>query len=360
MNEMQLDNPLMPASGPLVGDLMKLEFMRDQGVGAVVTKTISTSAAKVPRPCIYGDRYYVMNSELWSEHSKEVWLEEILPNYEHGPGQPLIISVGYTKQDMAVLIPLLDGYADAFEVSTHYVGKDLSVIQETVRTIRRFTTKPIYMKVSPHIPDKVAFAKAVRQAGANGVAAINSLGPTLKIDPSTRSIVYGSESGFVWTSGPAIKNLALAAVYEIKQAMPDFTVIGVGGIASADDVIEFLLAGADSVQMLSAALLKGKQLYETIIKAMPSALERYGFDSMEAVKSAGLSQKLVYEKVVPQVDEDLCTSCRLCEKICPYFAITYKGKIEIDPEHCFGCHLCVSQCPVHALSAKIERSTKDE
>lgn len=345
-----LKNPLLPASGPLVGDLKKMNYLKDQGVGGMVTKTISSKAAVVPRPCIYGGKYFVMNSELWSEHPKEYWLEEVLPDYEKSEEHPLIISVGYTKEDMAELIPLLDPYADAFEVSTHYVGKDLSVIQETVRTIRRNTHKPVYMKVSPHIPDKVAFAKAVREAGATGIAAINSLGPTLKIDLATKSILYASESGYVWTSGPAIKNLALAAVYEVKQAMPDFTVIGVGGVASAEDVIEFLLAGADGVQMLSSALLRGKDLYSKIIGDLPKALERYGFGSVEEVKAHGLSNNVVYEPVTPTVNYDLCTQCRLCERICPYFAITFEGKITIDPDECFGCHLCISKCPVGALT----------
>ncbi len=216
-------------------------------------------------------------------------------------------------------------------------------------TIRSLTKKPIYMKVSPHIPDKVAFAKAVREAGASGIAAINSLGPTIKIDAKSQSIIYGSESGFVWTSGPAIKNLALAVVYEVKQAMPDFTVIGVGGVASAEDVIEFLLAGADGVQMLSAALLKGKNLYQKIIEDMPKALKQCGFESMEDVKKARLRSHVVYEKTVPYVDYDRCTKCLLCEKICPYFAITFDEKIKMDSDLCFGCHLCVSKCPVKAI-----------
>lgn len=343
-------NPLMPASGPLTGDLMKMNFLKEQGVGGMVTKTISTTRAKVPRPCIYGDRYFVMNSELWSEHSKEYWLEDVLPHYKKGKEHPLIISVGYTKEDMAVLIPLLDQYADAFEVSTHYVGKDLTEIQATVRAIRANTAKPIYMKVSPHIPDKVAFAQAVREAGATGIAAINSLGPTINIDVESRSLKYASESGFVWTSGPAIKNLALATVYEVKQAMPDFTVIGVGGVTSAEDVLEFLLAGADGVQMLSGALLKGKDLYGKIIKSLPMTLDRFGFESVEQVKASGLTKKVVYEPVPPKVDYEACTACRLCEKICPYFAITFDEKIKIDTALCFGCHLCISKCPVRALS----------
>lgn len=348
-NGLLLKNPLLPASGPLVGDLEKLNFIAGQGVGAVVTKTISTKEPQIPRPCIYGDKHYVMNSELWSEHSMETWLNEFLPNYKKPEGVPLIISVGYSKEDMEILIPLLDKYADAFEVSTHYVGTDLSVIRETVATIRKNTDKPFYMKISPHIPNPIGFAETVRDAGASGIAAINSLGPTMKIDINERKIIYGGESGFVWTSGPVIKNLALATVYKIKQAMPDFTVIGVGGVASADDVVEFLLAGASAVQMLSAAMLKGKTLYSKIINDLPKALEKYGFNSVEEIINTNLTNTVKYEPTLPQLIQEKCTECMLCEKICPYFAIEFKDKITFNPDKCFGCGLCISKCPTKAI-----------
>jgi len=132
-----LKNPLMPAAGPLVGDTEKMLFMKDAGCGAVVSKTISTKDAHIPKPCIYGDREFVMNSELWSEYPKEKWINEFLPDFvAQNDGRPLVISVGYTKEDMETLIPLLDKFADAFEVSTHYVGTDLAVVGETVAAIR--------------------------------------------------------------------------------------------------------------------------------------------------------------------------------------------------------------------------------
>ncbi|MBE0701057.1 MAG: 4Fe-4S binding protein [Acholeplasmataceae bacterium] len=344
-----LENPMMPAAGPLVGDDQKLMFMQNAGCGAIVSKTISTKDAHIPKPCIYGDRDYVMNSELWSEYPKEVWLDEFLPKYQKVKDRPLIISVGYTKEDMEILIPLFDGYADAFEVSTHYVGTDLSVIAETVRTIRTHTKKPIYMKISPHIPNPAGFAKVIKENGANGIVAINSLGPTMKIDIEKRSILYGNESGFVWTSGPVIKNLALATVYAIKQAEPSLTVIGVGGIQSADDVIEFLLAGANAVQMLSAALLKGKQLYAKIIDDLPKKLEKYGFSSVQDVIDTRLSNVVKYKRNVPTLIEEKCVQCDLCVKICPYFAIEMKDIITFDEQKCFECGLCVVKCPTHAI-----------
>lgn len=344
-----IENPLMPASGPIVGDSEKLLFLQDEGVGALVTKTISTKEPHIPRPCIYGDKQFVMNSELWSEHSYATWIKEFLPELEEKRDRPLIISVGYTQEDMEFLIPKLDKYADAFEVSTHYVGKDLSVIANTVKTIRSHTDKPVYMKISPHIPDPVAFAKAVRDAGASGLVAINSLGPTMKIDVESKSIKYAPESGFVWMSGPSIKNIALATVYTIKQAMPDFTVIGVGGIINATDVLEFLLAGADAVQMLSGALLRGKDLYKKIIDDLPKTLEKYGFDSIEDVKNTELKNPVTYTPRVPSLTIEKCTECELCVRVCPYFAIEMKDKITFDSEKCFGCGLCISKCPTKAL-----------
>ena len=344
-----LKNPLMPASGPLVGDDEKLLFMQKAGVGAVVTKTISTKLPDIPKPCIYGSNTYVQNSELWSEYSLEKWETEFLVRHHAQKDRPLIVSVGYSKEDMETLIPRLDPFADAFEVSTHYVGTNLSVIGDTVKTIRGLTDKPLYMKISPHIPDPEGFARVIRENGANGIVAINSLGPTMQINKNERAVKYGAKDGFSWTTGPVIKNLALAIVYKIKQAEPDLTVIGVGGIASGEDIIEFLLAGASAVQMLSTALIKGKHMYEKIIGELEGALEKYGFESVEDVINTTLKNTVSYTFELPKLIEDKCIECMLCEKVCPYFAIDFKERITFNPEKCTSCGLCVSKCPTDAI-----------
>lgn len=349
-----LDNPLMPASGPLVGDYKKMMCISEFGIGAMVTKTISSSAAEVPHPCIYGDKNKIMNAELWSELPPEKWIKEILPKLKCDLNMPIIVSVGYTKEDMHNLIPLLDPFADAFEISTHYVGKDLNIIGETVKEIRANTSKPIFMKISPHIPDPVAFARMVKANGANGIVAINSLGPTMIIDIHKREVLMGNDQGVVWSSGPVIKPTALAIVNKIKEALPDFTVIGVGGISTAEDIIEFLLAGADAVQMLSSALIKGKDLYEKLVNDLPKVLQKYGFSSVEEVINTRLKKgDIKFKYNYPEVDHNKCTKCGLCEKVCPYFAMEVKEKAAANKESCFGCGLCESRCPVGAIKGNL-------
>ncbi len=347
----ELSNPLMPASGPLVGDYDKIMYLVDMGIGGAVTKTISTKAAEVPRPCIIGGKDWIMNNELWSELPPEEWINNILPKLKENLNVPLIVSAGYTVEDMEYLIPKLDKFADAFEISTHYVGKDINFIAKIVKAIRKNTEKPIFMKMSPHIPDPIAFAKMAKENGANGIVAVNSLGPVMNIDLNTRSNKIGSSSGFAWVSGPVIKNLSLALVNTIRENVDDITIIGVGGIKNSDDVLEYILAGADAVQMLSSALLYGKQLYKKIVEDLPKSLQKYGFESIEDVKNHRLTKKKVsMVPNLPEVDMDKCTLCKLCEKICPYWAITIDSRVHFDPEKCFGCGLCESKCPTHAIS----------
>jgi dihydroorotate dehydrogenase (fumarate) len=345
-------NPLMPASGPLVGDSEKMILLSGMGLGGMVSKTISTKPAVVPRPCIIAGKNHIMNAELWSEHSMEAWVDTFLPQVKERVETPLLISVGYTKEDMEVLIPKLEPFADAFEVSTHYVGKDLSVIEETVRTIRSLTEKPFFMKVSPHMPDPVAFCKRVLAAGGNGVVAINSLGPTMTVDLKTRSVVMGNQTGEAWMSGPAIKPIALALIAKIKREVPECVVIGVGGIATAKDVLEFLLVGASAVQMLSAAMMEGIGLYKKILDDLPKVLKEYGFNSVQEVIDTPLVlQEMVYEPTLPVVDMGNCVLCNKCVKACPYLASEERNKsIVFNEKLCFGCRLCESLCPKGAIS----------
>lgn len=347
-----LENPILPGSGPIGGTAEKLNVLADMGLGALVTKTITTHEPVLMRPFIYGEKNYIMNCEPWSEYTFEIWKEQFLPQVAVHKKQPLFVSLGYTDEDMRCLIPKLNDFADAYEISTHYVGKDLAPMEKTMTMLRELTDKPVYMKVSPHFPDPVAFAQMVMEHGGNGIVAVNSLGPCMKIDLDSRSVPIGNANGQVWLSGPAIKPIALALVNQIKRAVPECEIIGVGGVASAKDVLEFLLAGANAVEILSAALLQGRGLYTKIIEELPSALKKYHFSSIKEVVDTELQIGTgTTEKGTPVFDKEKCVHCGLCEQVCPFFAIrNLEQDISVQKEKCMGCGLCRSRCPRRAIS----------
>ena len=349
---MKLKSPLLPASGPLTGTAEKLIELSRFPLGALVTKTISVEKPDIPRQFIQGYGNFIMNCEPWSEYSADVWKKEFLPVVKRKAAQPLFISLGYSADDMKHLVPLMNGFADGYEISTHYTGKDLSPVEETVRTVRGLTDKPVYMKVSPHFPDPVAFAEAVMENGGNGIVAVNSLGPSMKIDLSSRSVAIGNKEGQAWMSGPAIKPVALAFVNNIRRHVPGCEIIGVGGVETAEDVLEFLLAGADAVEMLSAALLKGRGLYQKIIDDLPGVLEKYHFSSVREVVETDLKiSSTAYGNGKPVFDAERCVKCGICQNICPFFAIEKTDIcMNVNPDKCLGCGLCITRCPKNAVS----------
>ncbi len=348
---LELANPLMPGSGPLTGDDRRMISINEFGLGALVTKTIAPQGAKVQRPCIAGEKDVIYNSEMWSEYDSEKWENDFLPNVGARINTPIICSVGYDADDVNDLIPRLDPYAQAFELIPRYFGDDQNALAKMVGAARSKTDKPIWVKINAGLPDPVGFSKTVYANGAQGVVAVTSLGPNMVIDLKNRKPVVGTADGYVWTSGPSIKPLALATVHMIKEAIPEISVIGSGGVATADDVLEFLLVGADAVQMLSWAMLRGKKAYKKIIDDLPAAMEMYGFSSIEEVKATKLGKlDLSLEPSFPVIDHTVCTKCGICTDNCPYFAMTMDDIVVVDKKSCFGCGLCESRCPVRAIS----------
>jgi len=336
----------MPASGPLVGTLDNLRFFNDSTTGAVVTKTISVEAARVAKPCIVASKHTVYNTELWSEKPYTAWTEDILPEFMKEKRKPLIVSLGYTAADAEILVPALTEFADFFEVSTHY-GKD--ELRPLVSTIVQHTDKPLFIKLSPHVEDYIGFISEAVKYGARGVVAVNSVGPGTVIDLKRRAVTLGLEGGKSWISGPAIKPIALNRVMNIRRAFPDLPLIATGGVASAEDVLEFILAGADLVQMLSAALINGRRVYDQIIEDLPGAMAGYGIESMESLRKTPLNLEPQGQGGHPVIDHDTCTRCMICVRVCPEQALSLREVITCDTHKCMRCGLCQSRCPVSAI-----------
>jgi len=279
---LELPNPLMPAAGPLTGNPGVINRVAGQGVGGIVTKTVSTTAAEVEKPSVARLSSGMLNCEKWAEESPSKWINDYYPAVKETTDQPTIISLGYEPDQLKELIPDIEQFGDAFELSSHYLGRDPEPIRQIAKTASQLTSKPIFIKLSPHVPDLRNFAKAAVDGGASAIVAINSLGPGLEIDLETMDSPLGSKDGYGWLSGPPIKPIALRAVHEIYHAV-DVPVIGVGGITSARDVLQFMAAGATATQMLSHALSEGVNTFSEIIHDLPEELKKLGKENIQDV-----------------------------------------------------------------------------
>ena len=270
---LHLRNPLMPGSGPPGATLRKLRKLEAGGIGAMLAKTVSSVAAEVPKPCMAFDGELFFNIEKWSEIAASEWVSDILPALKERE-VPLLVSVGYTPEDIAALFPKLDPFVDGYELSTHYRTSTQEQYKRLVGTAKSLTKKPVIMKLSAHAPDLLETARTCEASGADAITAINSIGPVMSIDIEKRSSRLGVDEPYAWMSGPAIKPLAMRAVYDISQTVK-IPVIACGGVANGKDVIEFMLAGATAVQSCTTLIRKGPDWIAETLKDIQDWCERH-------------------------------------------------------------------------------------
>jgi dihydroorotate dehydrogenase subfamily 1 len=380
-------NPVMNAAGPLGYDGNTLIKVAKGGAGGLVTKTISVMPAKVPRPnmaLIDRGRLLsymrisldgrpieltktsikatggMLNVELWSDITFKQWIEKEI-SIAKTTGLPLIASLGYKASDMRRMAKKIEkAGVDAIEFSTHYVGVDPKPIVEVAKTLKELVSIPVFAKLSPHTQEISSLAKAVEKAGIDGIVAINSFGPCLHIDVETGKPYLGGENGYGWISGPPIKPLAIRCVAEIAKAVK-IPVIGVGGIASGNDIVEHIMAGASAVQVCTSAIIEGPSIFRRLVSELEEYMKSHKYDSIEDFKGIALKylpkKPIRTKSIPPKIDIEKCKGCGLCVTSCVYEAIKVEKKPEmrsakafIDLKKCYGCGLCVSLCPTRALS----------
>ncbi|MFC1522322.1 4Fe-4S binding protein [Elusimicrobiota bacterium] len=360
---LKLRNPVIPAAGPNVKDGKYTASAAEGGAGALLAKTVSRKAALVPRPNMarYASKS-MLNTELWTELSLEQWLDaeyDIAIAQARKSNIPLIASIGYTAEDVAHIGPLLEKKGiDAIEFSIHYLGKTFDGALNTAKALRKAVKVPIIAKLSPHSGDMGELVR-VLEPHVDAFACINSFGPVLSIDINKCEPIMGSEMGYGWLSGEALKPIALRCVFEVAKATKK-PVIGVGGITKCEDAIEYFMAGAWAVGICTAAILKGPSVYGSIARGVSNWLDKKGYKDLSEirglyVKKYGKGQRVVRDKEESvQLDIDKCVACSACARVCWYGALEAppKTKAKVNASKCFQCGLCASVCPSRALFFK--------
>lgn len=257
---LRMKNPVLVASGtfgygPEYADLVDLSQL-----GAIVVKGIHLN----PTPGNNPDRTFetasgMMNAIGLPNPGVEGFIATYMP-FLRTRDVPVVVNIwGKTLADYAGVAQRLDGeegiHALEINVSCPNIkegsalfGTNLDLFREVVEAVRRATTLPVIPKLAPNVSDIRAYARAAEEAGADGISLINSF-PALAIDIESRRPRLGNVTGGL--SGPAIKPIALKLVWEAASAV-SIPVIGMGGISTAEDAIEFLMAGASAVAVGTA------------------------------------------------------------------------------------------------------------
>lgn len=373
-----------------------------EGVAAVTTKTIVAQAVEDVRPCFSAVEGGFLNCVFGTTLPAEQWFERELPRAESavsgqrsavsgGDPPPIIIAslAGLNPTEAADLATrAVAAGADMIEMPTvcPHMGeileamfpgmtmpppevRDVAPYVANVRAVKEAVDVPVIAKFSALFhANVVQWATAVEEAGADGIACADAFGPAIKIDIESGEPSLGGPRGAGGLTGPALKPIALRMILEMAQHV-SIPLIGVGGISRAEDAIEYFMAGASFVGVVTAGHLKGARRFGKIIEGIDRWVAEHGYDDVsdfiglslrkiEARRKRGLVA--ITTPQPPIIDLDRCTGCKRCEVSCVYDAI-HVGDDKLaraDEAKCYGCGLCRDVCPVQAIRfAYFERQT---
>lgn len=287
---LDLKNPVMPASGTFgFGDVPAAKKFDLNDLGAMVIKTTTPHATTGnPQPQIAVLDDGVLNSVgLTNPGVNKVISEKLEPLRKQYPELPIVASVGGDSEaDYVEVAQKLSnsGLVNALEINVSCpnvaqggmsFGLHVDVVEELTRKIKAVVNIPIYVKLTPNVTDITVIAKAAEKGGADGLSMINTL-LGMRIDVKKRRPLLGHNMGGL--SGEAVKPIAIRMISQVRQ-ITSLPIIGMGGIASAEDVVEFMLAGANAVAV-GTAHFKDSIASKHIADALPQELEKLGIEDI--------------------------------------------------------------------------------
>ncbi|KUO50308.1 MAG: dihydroorotate dehydrogenase [Desulfitibacter sp. BRH_c19] len=255
LGKLEIDNPVTVASGTYGFGLEYAEFYDPEKLGAIFTKGITYKPREGnPPPRLWETPSGILNSIGLENPGVEVFIKEYLPKIKDLTTAIIPNISGSTVEEYCMVASSLDGQEGiaALEINISCpnvkeggmaFGSCPNVASNVVKEVRKVTDLPLIVKLSPNVTDIVSVAKAVEEQGADALSLINTL-LGMAIDIRTGKPALGNVMGGL--SGPAVKPVAVRMVWQVSQAV-DIPIIGMGGISSWQDAIEFMLAGADVV-----------------------------------------------------------------------------------------------------------------
>lgn len=286
----EFKNPVTVASGTFGSGREYSEFIELSKLGAVTTKGVSSvpwEGNPTPRIAeVYGG---MLNAIGLQNPGVDVFIERDLPFLEQQNTGIIVNICGKTIEDyIEVVERLSESSVDMFEINISCpnvkeggiaFGQSPDLVKEITSTLKSRSKKPIIMKLSPNVTDITVMARAAQEAGADAISLINTI-TGMKIDIHKRKFVLANKTGGM--SGPAIKPIALRMVYQAAQVV-DIPIIAMGGITTAEDAIEFIMAGASMVSVGTANFYNPYASLE-IVEGIEEYLQQNAISNIDEIR----------------------------------------------------------------------------
>ncbi|MBO5421485.1 MAG: dihydroorotate dehydrogenase [Clostridia bacterium] len=286
-----LDNPIIPASGTFGFGYEFAELYDINCLGTFSFKgTTKDARFGNPTPRIAECDRGMINAVGLQNPGVEAVIATELPKLKECFNKPVMANVsGFAVEDYVYTCEKLDkeeqvGWLEV-NVSCPNVhgggmafGTSAEAAAEVTKAVKAVTTKPVIIKLSPNVTDIVSIAKACEEAGADGISMINTM-LGMKIDLKTKKPVIANKMGGF--SGPAIKPVAVRMIYQVYEAV-NIPIVGMGGVSSAEDVIELMLAGATAVEVGAANLIDPFAARD-IINNLPAVMKKYSIENLSDI-----------------------------------------------------------------------------
>lgn len=282
----ELKNPVMTASGTFGSGMEYTEFVDLNRLGAIVTKGVASVPWEGnPTPRVTETPSGMLNAIGLQNPGVDVFIKrdlEFLKNFE----VPVIVNVcGKTVEDYLTVVEKLgDTSVSMLEINVSCpnvkegaiaFGQKADALSNITKEIKKKARQPVIMKLSPNVTDITEMAKAAEEAGADAISLINTI-TGMKIDINRRKFVLANKTGGL--SGPAIRPVAVRMVYQCAKAVK-IPIIGMGGIATAEDALEFIMAGATAVSVGAVNFVNPYATVE-VVDGIEQYLERTGTENV--------------------------------------------------------------------------------
>ena len=378
----EFENPFLLASAPPTVRIESIDKAFELGWGGAVLKTITPDNLEMeeasPRYAVLQDQKRIIgfqNIELLSHHTVQYWCDGINYLKNKYPNKVIIASIMAPVEKTAwqQLVQTLNRTkADAFELNFSCphgmpekgigmaIGTNEQISAQITKWVKEVAQKPVFVKLSPNVSNIVSIALAVEEAGADGLAAINTVQGFMGMDLDTLTPILNvnGKTTFGGCSGPIIRPIGLRCVAQIRQAS-NLPILGQGGISSWEDAAQYIAVGSDAVQVCTAVMLNGYKIIGPMLKGLLTYLEKKGFQSIADLKNKAIEHITSHqalpkkERTYPQINHETCIRCGKCVEICQeseHQALQLQdGFIALNKQNCVGCGLCRFVCPANAI-----------